>query len=506
MSLFRTKRWILPAVLALTLAVCAGPAAALAAAGRDVPQATVQEVLARLDVGSLPADYAVLLDTSGSMQERGGPDLYRDARAGLAPLLDALDPKDRLTLINFDSAPRINFTGSGAGADALDRLPARATGDNTDLGAAIKAAVDALDETGVTDPATVLLLTDGEHDPAPGSRYGPDTASWVPGLRADADRIAERRSVRGYALPLAERTDARLLTEVFGDATVVNLPRAQLREYLDDIKDRVRVDKAAGYLRGDRLAVEVRLPRQVTVPAEGADIVAELTSAAGRVPLHVSGLTLTVDGVPGRLVADPVDLAPKATAKVRFRAAAPQAWSWGFGTSERVVPGRARLTGTVESPWSQVMTRDLRLPFKPPKAEAETRSRVVTTAGVPLWWFGAALLLLLLLAALLRYLAMRRWVTMNDELEVAPADGPPDELRLIGRRVRLPRGGRPEGLTGQVDVRAQRQARLGRSGTERVLYLSYLRAGRTEHARLRPGQSATLHGDTRFTHVDRSGP
>ncbi|MFC0864006.1 vWA domain-containing protein [Sphaerimonospora cavernae] len=507
-SLLRRAASLTGALLMILTVILAGTAASAPTAFAEPPQSSLEEVLDRLGVDKLPADYVVLIDTSGSMQDDKGPDLYQSAREGLAPLLDALDDKDRLTLINFDSLAQIDFSGplNGAGSKALQNLPDRATGTSTDIGAAIKSAIDALGRAG-DDPAIVIMLTDGDHSPPPGSQYVKDTAQWVPGLRSEAQAVTERRPLRSYALALADdqKKGAQLFGEIFGHTEVLNLPADQVKPYLYHVKDQVRLDKAAAVLQGERLAVQATLPGEVTVGAEGSEITAELTSLAERVPLHVSGLTLRVGGASGRAVAPDVDLPPKGKATVRFKLTAPQTFRWRIGVQEEVVRGAARLSGTVESPWLSVLARDIRVPFSPPAVKAEARSRAVSMVGIPYWQIALALLALVLMVLLGRYLTQRRWVTMNGEqLTVSPQSAYPEDFRLAGRRMRLPYQSRSEGPAGQVEVRAQRRRRIGRPGTERVLYLWYRRDGRTAHAQLHPGRSVILLDDTEFAYVDRS--
>src|SRR5437764_4509107 len=125
-------RWRLLALVGCLLWALAPAGPAAAADG----QATEQQVLAALNVDGISADYVILIDTSGSMEDGH---LYQGVQNALRPLLSALSPKDFLSLATFDTTPNLYFDGPvrADGADALNRLPATADGPYTDIGQAI---------------------------------------------------------------------------------------------------------------------------------------------------------------------------------------------------------------------------------------------------------------------------------------------------------------------------------------------------------------------------------
>ncbi|MFG1903605.1 vWA domain-containing protein [Micromonospora carbonacea] len=497
----RAVRSALVACLLALLTVVGAPARA----GSAPDQATLPEVLRGLRVDTLPADYVVLLDVSASMQD-GRRDLYADARAALRPLLDGLAPVDRLHLIAFAERPDPVFSGDiGAnGAGVLDRLPRRAEGQRTDIGAAIEAALQIVEQPGEAAPATVIMLTDGVQDPPPGSRYARSGDDAFADLRKRARAVEERRSVRALGVPLTGRTDVRLLDEVFDDTVLMDLPPAQVGDYLGRVRDRIAVEKAAAYVSRDRLAATITLePPSVVVGDAPVDVVARIRSAATRVPLTVRDLTVEVDGLRVTGTADPAQVtldpgAPEQRVTVRLR---PQALPGTWVGGERTTDGEVRLVGTVDSPWRDVIDRDLGLEFGPQPVTARAAG-ARTASGIPVWLVIVAGLALVALAVLVVTLRRRRWKPMGGGhlLVAEPGAAAPYRQLLSGRRVRFPAAHGRGGTQGTGTVRAQRRRRTVGSGTELVLHIDYRRAGRRQRVVCRPRQPVSAADGTTFTY------
>ncbi|MGC4806432.1 vWA domain-containing protein [Micromonospora sp. DT233] len=501
MVLSRTLR----SVLILCLLALPSAVGAQARAASVTGQAGLPEVLRGLRVDTLPADYVVLFDVSSSMQD-GPRDLYAAARAALRPLLGELAPVDRLHLIAFAERPDPVFSGvvGAGGAGVLNRLPPRAEGRKTDIGAAIDAALRIIEEPGNTDPATVILLTDGLQDPPADSTFARSGRAAFDAMRRRARAVEERRSVRALGLPLTGRTDVRLLDEVFDDTVLMDLPPGQVGAYLDRVRDRIAVEKARAYVSRDALDVTIALePASVVVRDEPVELVARLRSTAARVPMTVSGLAVEVDGVrlTGTVTPAEVGLDPSAPERqVRIRLE-PQALSGRWVGGERSTGGTARLVGTVDSPWRDVIDRDLGLEFAPhPVAGTASTSRTAT--GIPVWLVVLAGLALAALVAFLVVLLRRRWKSMGGGhlLVAEPGGVAPYRQLLSGRRVRFPAAQGRGGAQGTGTVRARRRRRAVGGGTELVLHVDFRRAGRRHRVLCPPRQPVSAADGTIFTY------
>ncbi|WP_326557102.1 vWA domain-containing protein [Micromonospora sp. NBC_01796] len=504
----RAYRKLLPlfaATLAVAVNVLSVPAAPAVPARFAPAQAGLAEVLRDLRVDRLPADYVVLVDVSSSMQD--GADLYRAAKDALRPLLAELDPVDRLHLFAFANRPDPKFSGAvgGVGAGALDRMPGTADGTATDIGAAIEAALDIVEEAGNTDPATVILLTDGRHDPPVNSRYAGNASPAFARLTERARRVEQRRNVRAYGVPLAGRTDVQLLDEVFENTILMDLPPDQVGSYLDRIRGRVAVQKAAAYVARDQLTATAALPPGgLTVGAEPVEIVARFRSSATRVPITVGDLRVEIDGVELRAVPErpEVLLTPaEPEQEVRIRVEPVTTTERRIG-GERTRDGELRVTGTVDSPWRDVITRDLELAFTPAPASATAPARHTTT-GFPIWLLVLVLVLLVIAVGLAFYLPARRWKAMGSgSLSISePEQKGPYRQPLSGRTVRFPSPlVRRGGLSGSGTVRARRLRRETGSGRELVLYVDYRRDGKRHRVTCRPRQTESLRDGTTFTY------
>jgi Mg-chelatase subunit ChlD len=240
-------------VAALTgLAVVVGSVLSTATAGAapSEPQ-TLQELEAAFAIGTVHADFVVVIDTSGSMGEGADP-LYPKVRAAFGSLVDALPTGDRLSVVTFDSVPVVSFDGpiTAANRGQAKQLPSR-LGSHTDIGAALSSAVDRLDRADAAQVQTVIFITDGRPDPPVGSAFAAvGNAAWA-AAKVRASGLESRRTVLVRALGLTDdgRVGAGLAAQVFSQPEVLRLPADQLREYLtgEVAKTRLRLlAKAVG--------------------------------------------------------------------------------------------------------------------------------------------------------------------------------------------------------------------------------------------------------------------
>jgi hypothetical protein len=414
-------------------ALCLLGTGLLAPAAQAAPAATgVDEVVRALGLSREPADYVVLVDTSGSMNAGGR---YARVRTELGTLVRGLDAEDRVSLYTFDSSAQHRFRGAvGDRPDAvLARLPKTAAGKHTDIGAAIAAGLQELERPETRRLTALILITDGVLD-APGSDFANVKSSAWKQLRTRAEALAADHQVAGYAVSLQATTDAGLLKKVLPKATEVK-PGDVGARFADLGNDLIRLRAA------DALRNELAQPIQVTwtgdlgaAAAAGgpADVTLEIASPYVHVPVELAGftaqaspgLTVQLDGLPETVELDPsgrVSLPARVTVS---GTPAPDA--------------QVGLTAKVTSSWQKALTKDLGLDFAPALAGTAPVSQpplrlpptllptIGTVAGI-----AAAALLLFWLAATLLLPPMSGLLTVRrDGREVA-------EVVLGGRRLKL---------------------------------------------------------------------
>jgi hypothetical protein len=512
----RKARLLIGGAVGLLLALLpAGPAdgatAAQATSISPGPQVSLDEVLEALHVEATPADMVVLVDTSKSMRSGGS---YRNVRSALRPLLAALPPGDHLSLLTFDATPTLRFSGQvgRSPGSVLDRLPPQPNGQFTDIGSAIDAALRELQRPGASRTGVLVLITDGRHQPPPGSAFPPtgNSAAWT-ALRRRADRLAEERLLAAYALALGPDTDAALLKRAFPDTLVLALPSGQLGRYLQGVQVRIRLDKARSLLTGERDAVDVHWPtKPLDLASATTDVEVVLSSTARHVPLELTdlalrssgGMDVRAAGLPARLLLRPGERRTVTLRLSRSRAS-------GFAVVRRSLHRRAnlQLTASVLTPWSQVLAGDLGLALRPSLRGDAVEAQASDTVGV-----GYPLLALTVLAACLLSLTAARFVvavrrpSLRGSLTVVPPGLPPQRLKLTGRKVRL--GQRPgtrlpiPGI-GAIRGRRIRDRRHRRRDVDLLISYSASAGGRRRHRAVCPPNSTAVVDGTTFSYQAR---
>jgi hypothetical protein len=258
----------------------------------QVPLADVVDVLP-LDVQG-PALYVLVVDTSASMQESGA---YPAVAAAITDVLGALEPTDRVSVVTFDAAPRQCGAGVFPASDPAmitACLPPAAEGEYTDVGRAFEQVLTVLETT----PAavrTVVLISDGAHEPGPGSAYPAGAGEGGEGWRRLADRARTVRDVSAYSLPLSGADDgAASLGAVFASPTVLQAASPdEVRAALGVPPAAARRTEARSILAPDAMAgIEVEAPSPPDVGPEPVTWEVTLRSAAAHVPWTVRDLTL----------------------------------------------------------------------------------------------------------------------------------------------------------------------------------------------------------------------
>lgn len=418
-------------------------------AAQAAPAVDVDQVVGALGLASEPADYVLLVDTSGSMNQGGR---YPAVRNQLRRLLTGLDSDDRVSLLTFDSTVVKRYRGDvGTNPDAvLAHLPATATGIHTDIGAAIDGGLAQLESSDTHRLAALILITDGVMDTIPTAKYANvDSTSWKK-LRVRAADLEKSHELAAYAVSLITTTDAGLLKKAVPQATEVSADEVGTR-FAQVAGDLVRL-QAAKALKNE-LATPIKVVFTGDLGAALADGTAvslqlDISSPYPHVPVVLSdlklqatgGLQLVVTGLPETISLEP---GVTATAKV-------QVGVTGSAGSNSTVSLSAKAT----SPWGKVLENDLGLKFAPavegatavPPAPIKIPPTLLPLVG------GAAALLV---GAPLVFLVIRMLLTppMNGVLTFSRDGREVADIVLRGRRQKLAvPAGAPElvGLAGSA--------------------------------------------------------
>jgi len=445
------------------------------------------------------------VDTSGSMATNG---LYPRVKSVLRTFLKGLRPTDHVEVYTFAEAVSPCLAPKRGRPDAIvDCLPGDATGAQTDIGLAIDAALHGLERDDAAAVGAVVLLTDGEHRPGPGSAYTTNTndAAWT-ALATRARALATRHHIEGYAINLGGATGATVLRRAVSTTTVLDPTSVgQLNEYLDRAKAGVRRAKAREALAGDigkgvraswTVAPGGRVPAAVTLT---------LTSQASRLPLTVTGLRVSApDGVvvTGDLPRT-VDLAPGESRSFRLSATwTPRAGRVPF-YGERTVTGVLTAHGSVASVWASALAGavDLATPVDP--ADAARDVDLTAVAGTIWAQVGVGVVALTLVAlAWLAWFLLTHAAQSGTIIAVDATTGyDVAKFPLNGRRARL----RGQGLPGSARVSARRVKQSYDNAEGRRYTISY-RVDDTSNRRSFPAGGSALIGRIAFEHVPAALP
>ncbi|MEU4926278.1 vWA domain-containing protein [Streptomyces yokosukanensis] len=498
------------AVLAVALLAATPVAGAHAApeAGTGAPSRA--EIYQELGLDQEPADYVILVDTSGSMAQGGR---YSTVRSTLRPFLDGLTSRDHVALFTFDSRPEARYIGAaGDTRKIVSALPSKpnASGE-TDIGAALNAALNELGRDDASSVASVVLLTDGRHHPPRGSRY--PTAGGAPwdALRKRAEGIAQRTDLAGYALPLGSgATGAQLLGDVVQNTSVLQPRGIQgLGSYLARAGDGARARKA-GLLLAQDAGKGVSATWQGGGAADVTDgrATARLTlrSTTRHLPLTVDGLraslvdpSLDVLGLPGEVTLQP---GASRTFEVGLRGRLTAGGLPYRRTEHR--EATLHLAGRVGSSWERPLAGDVKLDIP--------RAIRVGQQAVPLRATLGSVVLLPALVTTLVLLGLGAWLwwrrinrpPLHGELLLAPAIGEHDpvRVRLDGRRMAL-QPSPPVSGRGRVQGRLRSTGR----GPQTDLRIRYTPGGSAGESRAtcRPGGRVVV-GGVSFTYVAEPAP
>jgi Mg-chelatase subunit ChlD len=492
--------------------------AALVAGGASPATAdptTREQVYDALALDRIPAHYVILVDVSGSMQ--APVDHFTPVKESLRRLFAALSPQDVVTLLTFDGAVHSPTWDSALGNSPnapVDRLPTTAAGPYSDIGVAIGAGVKAL--AAGSDVATLILLTDGGHQPAPGSAY-PQTQGFNWNQLTDDAAAITKESLSAYAIPLANgATGANLLRQVIPTAEVLApADIADLTTWLNRPQETIRRAKARSLLASEVSAhVTVTWPVVLTSLRPGTTHTSVTLARSGRwIPLELTGIRLdsSVPGLVGQVAADRVALAGE-------QAQLPVTVDWDVGPPSDLpvhpvsVEGRLTLVATVSTPWAAVLQDDLDLTVQADLVGAQFAASGRANTGRPAPWLAGSGGVAVLAGLLAVGLWLRRHPRADGRLVVADVGGTGRGELALGRRRPITVPMAKYGVEGAAEVRAVRIRLGGRGPAVPVLDVVYNPTGGTDgaaaarvgEARLGRGETAVVSG-VQFRWIVQSG-
>ena len=295
---------------AITVSACAALLAmppALAAGPPPIPPAAVA---ARLGANKVPAELVVLVDISASMSWDG---LYPVVKRELPRFLQRLmqqDPQDTVSVILFGTRRDTQPVYLGPPTSKID-LPPSATSGATDFGYAFQKALDVLSlAPSRIKVGGVMLLSDGGLNAAGDPEYnGYDASGWQK-LHVRARSLG--MTVTGYGLPLTSdqatiSSVGRALKTVFPQVQLLAANLVDLGQELSLAQQKIRNRRVASAVKPD-IGRGVRISWS-SLPGNGgagslnlgagwADAQVRLTATTKRVPLNVSGLSVSTSGFP----------------------------------------------------------------------------------------------------------------------------------------------------------------------------------------------------------------
>jgi hypothetical protein len=496
------------AVVSGTNPAVARPAAETA---RDGSAPSRSEIYSELGLDQVPADYVVLVDVSGSMLNKGR---YSSVRSALLPFLKGLSPRDYVALLTFgDQAETVYLGHPSDPKGIIDKLPAQAgpSGVQTDIGAALDRGLTELERPDAAEVGSVVMFTDGKHEPPKGSRYPKSEGPAWNALQDRAEKLAGPHELSAYSLPLAtDESGTAQLARVMPDTTELRPDSVQnLAEYLGRAAERARARKAARLIAQDAgkgVTATVSPTGALDVGNGGAAATLTLTATTKRVPLTVTGLRATLDGQPLTVTGLPDRVSLEPGRAQRFDVQVRGEPDAGLLPVLRTWEAEVGLTvhGKVTTPWAaplEDVTFKVPAAVNGPAKGLRLRAEVGSPLALPLL-IGVPVAALL--AGLLLWLRRNRAV-LSGVLVLSPAlgDGPQDHIVLRGRQPALV----PPKIGGSGRVYGRRfRADDGRRGI--ALHLRYSPDGtpaRRAEAVCRPGDAVVINGIRFAYRPDRDG-
>jgi hypothetical protein len=249
----------------------------MAAPGRSLSQAAIDELYRVFQVDLPSADIAAFVDASLSMPK----DAYASVRQAVIDFAPALTDRENLHIRVFGNTVSNPLEGKASEImrEVESHLPAEPLFNQTDLGLAILKAIEFLERDGASRVQTLFLLTDGLHQPPAGSPYSRDFAGdpdWQD-LQRRAQSLSSRNQIIVYGFGLGRQTDIAVLRQVFPARNVELIvgSASQVANTLRRVRERLRRAQLRQAIEQEisEGTVEARLPKNsVDEYATGFDL------------------------------------------------------------------------------------------------------------------------------------------------------------------------------------------------------------------------------------------
>lgn len=407
------------------------------------------------NVGDVPADLIVVVDTSSSMSEDGNPPPWPSVLRGYKGLVNAIGPSDSLGVITFDATATLRrdpkpISSEKQRQSALEALPNRARGDATDIGAGLEAAVNRLARAGAAEIQNLVVITDGKHLPSADTKYPATSGPGWKKLQREAAEVsdAHRGQLNVYGWETGGgQTDVALVKKVFPDAQILAIPTEQIPGFLKSLASDAQRARVRPEVRQDLdtpIASELILPDTLSSDMQGT---LRITNARQGLPtvVDLKGITVTAgDGVvvPSSIEPQEFTLAPGESRDLKV-ALFPEV-DHGLFTLGRRLDQRnwnVQLDATTsldENLTGLVVTEQL-------AAEKQTVGSVTSPGAVDassaygITWKSFIIGLILLAIAILALFYLLKWLFVPPALSGQLLDENDEPvLRLTGRTVTLP--------------------------------------------------------------------
>jgi len=264
---------------------------AVGVAARAQTPSTIDDLMRLFRVGEVPADFVIVIDTSGSMSSGEDPP-YPGVVEAYKVLIDTIPDGDFVSVITFDTEPDLRFRDT---LDSSNRsraklvLPEKAEGKHTDIGKAIDATLDRLGRADANEIQTVVFMTDGKHDPPDGSPYPTTHGPAWKALKDRARELEATHDITVLGIGLAEGTDVGLLRTVFTDVEINSLPPDQLPGFFEEAVQRSRLARLRRLVERELADGGVRLRSSTTTELQhsiSAEV--DVTSTFQKLPVRLT--------------------------------------------------------------------------------------------------------------------------------------------------------------------------------------------------------------------------
>lgn len=448
------RRRPLRVVGALLLSFGIGMGFSTPSRGDDSP-ASLPDLVSTYDVGNVPADLLVVVDTSSSMSTDGKPPPWNGVVRGYGALVDAVGPSDRLGLITFDStaAIRLDPTTIKTARDrriARGQLPSQADGQSTDIGSALEAAVGRLSRGGAAEIQTLVFITDGKHQPPSNSNYPSTFGPRWQILKKRAGQLTESRrgrlNVYGWETGGGD-TDIALVKNVFPDAQILAIPSDQISEFLaslatDAQRARVRPEVKqdltqpvqSRFIAPNRLSPEMQAILQLSNPRTGlpteVDLRGVTVTEADETPVPATLQPQTITLAPGATLDVPVALSPAGT---------DHGLTLGRKTDARQWKVQVDASTSLNEQLTTLLVTEQLASEKQTRGIVDSPGQIDASRGYGMAWSTFFILLGVLIAAIVGLVFLLKWLFVPPALSGQLIDANNEPLmRLSGREVTIP--------------------------------------------------------------------